>query len=275
VKSCIIAGEGNLPILLAEKNKDFLVIAIRSLSVLSDFKNKTYMVDMLDFDEMIKIFKTYDIKKLIFAGKFYRQKNYRKKISKEVNEILDETKFFGDDLTLKKIKNFFENNGFVVVSPNTLIKHNFKANEIIFNNKFHNDENLKYLKNTIKIGKNILDLISKFDIGQSIVARKNHILGIEGIEGTNELIKRCGKFYNKQLNENNSFGPVLIKLPKLNQTLDLDMPVVGIDTIKLAHKFNFFGIGFLQTGVLILNEPEIRSFCESKNFYLCCIGNKD
>ena len=97
MKSCIIAGEGNLPILLAEKNKDFLVIAIRSLSVLSDFKNKTYMVDMLDFDEMIKIFKTYDIKKLIFAGKFYRQKNYRKKISKEVNQILDETKFFGDD----------------------------------------------------------------------------------------------------------------------------------------------------------------------------------
>ena len=107
MKSCIIAGEGNLPILLAEKNKDFLVIAIRSLSVLSSFKNKTYMVDMLDFNEMIKIFKTHDIKKIIFAGKFYRQKNYRKKISKEVKKILDETKFFGDDSTLKKIKKFF------------------------------------------------------------------------------------------------------------------------------------------------------------------------
>ena len=274
MKSCIIAGEGNLPILLAEKNKDFLVITIRSLSVLSDFKNKTYMVDMLDFDEMIKIFKTYDIKKIIFAGKFYRQKNYRKKISKEVNEILDETKFFGDDSTLKKIKKFFENKSFEVVSPNTLIKHNFKANEIIFNKKFHNDENLKYLKNTINIGKNLLDLISKFDIGQSIVARKNHILGVEGIEGTNELIKRCGKFFNKQLNEDDSFGPILIKLPKLDQTLDLDIPVIGIDTIKLAYKNNFFGIGFSEKGVLILNETEIRSFCERKNFYLHCIGDQ-
>ena len=274
MKSCIIAGEGNLPILLAEKNKDFLVIVIRSLSVLSSFKNKTYMVDMFDFNEMIKIFKIHDIKNIIFAGKFYRQKNYTKKISKEVKEILDETKFFGDDSTLKKIKIFFENNGFEVVSPNTLIKHNFKANEIIFNKKFYNDEHLKYLKNTTKIGKNILDLISKFDIGQSIVARKNHILGIEGIEGTNELIKRCGKFFNKQLNVDNSFGPVLIKLPKLDQTLDLDIPVVGIDTIKLAHKYNFLGIGFSETGVLVLNEPEIRSFCESENFYLYCIGNK-
>ena len=78
MKSCIIAGEGNLPVLLAEKNKDFLVIAIRRLSVFSDFKNKTHMVDMLDFNEMIKIFNNYDIKKLIFAGKFYRQKKYKK-----------------------------------------------------------------------------------------------------------------------------------------------------------------------------------------------------
>ncbi len=272
MNSCIIAGEGNLPISLAEKNKDFIVIAIRSLSVLSNFKNKTYIVDMLDFSEMIKIFKINNVKKIIFAGKFYRKIKYRKKISNEVRKILNETKFFGDDSTLKKIKNFFEKNGFEVVSPNTLIKHNFKGDEIIFNKKFHNDENLKYFRNTIKIGKNILDLISKFDIGQSIVARKNHILGVEGIEGTNELIKRCGKYYNNQLNEDNAFGPVLIKLPKLDQTLDLDMPVIGIETIKLAYKYNFFGIGFSQKGVLILNESEIRSFCKSKNFYLFCIG---
>ncbi len=273
MKSCIIAGEGNLPLLLAEKNKDFIVISIRSLSALNSFKNITYMVNMFDFNEIIKILKIHNIKNIVFAGKFYRQKNYKKKISKEVIKILDETKYFGDDATLKKVKEFFKKKGFEVVSPNNFLKHNFKPNEFVYNKKFHNSENLKYLKNTIKIGKKVLNLISKFDIGQSIVARKNHILGIEGIEGTNELIKRCGKFYNKQLNENNSFGPVLIKLPKLNQTLDLDMPVVGIDTIKLAHKYNFFGIGFLQTGVLILNETEIRSFCESKNFYLYCIGN--
>ena len=63
MKSCIIAGEGKLPIYLAEKNKDFLVIVIRSLAELCSFENKTYLVDMLDFNEMIKIFKTHDIKK--------------------------------------------------------------------------------------------------------------------------------------------------------------------------------------------------------------------
>ena len=273
MKSCIIAGEGNLPILLAEKNKDFIVISIRGLSISNSFKNITHIVDMLDFNEMIKIFKKHNIKKLIFAGKFYRQKKNKKKVSKEVEKILDETKFFGDDTTLKKIKEFFEKKGFNVTSPNTLIKNNFKRNEIVFNKKNLNIEKSKYLLNTIKIGKNILDLISKFDIGQSIVARKNHILGIEGIEGTNELIERCGKYYNKQLNEDSVFGPVLIKLPKLHQTLDLDIPVIGIDTVKLAYKYNFFGIGFSQKGVLVVNENEIRSFCESKNFYLFCIGN--
>ena len=58
------------------------------------------------------------------------------------------------------------------------------------------------------------------------------------------MIKRCGKYYNSQLNEDNEFGPILIKLPKLNQTLDLDIPVIGLDTIKLAYRYNFFGLGF-------------------------------
>ena len=275
MKSCIIAGEGNLPKLLAEKNEDFVVIAIKNLAFPNSFKNTTYIVDMLDLDEMVNIFKTHNIKKISFAGKFYRQKKYKKKVSEEVKKMLDKTKFFGDDTTVKIIKDFFENKGFEIVSLSTLIKHNFKSNEIIFNKKLHNFENSKYLRNTVEIGKNILDVISKFDIGQSIVARKNHILGIEGIEGTNELIKRCGKYYNKQLKLDNKFGPVLIKLPKLNQTLDLDIPVIGLDTIKIAYKYNFFGIGFSQKGVLIVNEPEIRSFCKSKNFYLYCIGDQD
>ena len=274
MKSCIIAGEGNLPILLAEKNKDFVIIAVKNLASFNSFKNTTYTVDMLDLNEMIKIFKSHNIKNLIFAGKFYRQKN-NKKVSKEVKKILDETKLLGDDSSLKMIKNLFEKYGFEVVSPNTLIKHNFKANEIVFNKKLYKKEDLDYLQSTIKIGKDILDLISKFDIGQSIVARKKHILGIEGIEGTNELIKRCGKYYNEQLNEENALGPVLIKLPKINQTLDLDIPVIGIDTIKLAYNNNFFGIGFSQKGVLVINESEIRSFCENKNFYLFCLGDQD
>ena len=274
MNTCIIAGEGHLPKLLAEKNKDFIVISIKNLSVSQKFNNTTYVIDMFDINEMIKILKTNNIKKLIFSGKFYRQKSY-KKISQEVKTLINETKFFGDDTSLKKIKEFFESKGFEVVSPNTLIKHNFKSNEIVCNKKLHNNENLNFLIETVEISKNLLNSISKFDVGQAIVARKNHILGIEGIEGTNELIKRCGKFYNNQLNEDNRFGPILVKLPKLHQTLDLDMPVIGIDTIKLAYKLNFFGIAFSQNGVLILNETEVRSFCEDKNFYLFCIGDKN
>ena len=108
MKSCIIAGEGNLPILLAEKNKDFIVISIRNLSVSERFKNITYIVDMLDFSEIIKVLKANKIKRIIFAGKFYRQIDYKKNVSKEVKKILNQTKFFGDDSTLKKIKDFFE-----------------------------------------------------------------------------------------------------------------------------------------------------------------------
>ena len=56
------------------------------------------------------------------------------------------------------------------------------------------------------------------------------------------------------LKNKDTLGPVLIKLPKKNQILELDMPVIGIDTVKLAFKLNYFGIVFKYKGVLLINE---------------------
>ena len=131
---------------------------------------------------------------------------------------------------------------------------------------------MEYLKNSASQGKKILNLISKFDIGQSVVVRGRHVIGVEGLEGTNELIKRCGILYQDFLKDKNSYGPVLVKLPKLNQTLDLDIPVIGVKTFDLAKKYNFFGIVTSKSNVLILDEKKIREFCDLKNFNFYSIG---
>ena len=41
----------------------------------------------------------------------------------------------------------------------------------------------------IKKGQKILQQISKFDIGQSIIIQKGNVVGIEGVQGTDFLIK--------------------------------------------------------------------------------------
>tara|TARA_Y200000002_G_scaffold35847_1_gene26230 strand:- start:77 stop:904 length:828 start_codon:yes stop_codon:yes gene_type:complete len=274
VNKCIIAGKGELPKLLAKNNKEFLIISITNLSYSTDFENISYEIDLLDFKKIIETLKKHNITELIFVGKFYRPKNFKNKLPDEVKKIIKETQYLGDDGLLRKIKVFFEQNGFQVLSPGNIIRHTFKKNEIIFNTKFQDNNKYEYFLDSISVAKELLDTISIFDMGQSVVVRGNHVLGIEGIEGTNELIKRCGKYFKDLLINKKSYGPILVKLPKLNQTLDFDMPVIGIDTIKLAYQYNYFGLAFSSKGVLVINEDEIRSFCSSKNFYLYIIDVK-
>ena len=66
-----------------------------------------------------------------------------------------------------------------------------------------------------------------------MIVQNSLILGIEAIEGTDELIKRCYK-YKKRGDKG-----ILIKLSKYNQSKFLDIPTIGINTIKLIKKFNY------------------------------------
>lgn len=273
MKTCIIAGQGDLPKHLAKENGDYLIICINGLSKLSNFKNKSFNIDLLNFEKLLNILKKYQIKNLVFAGKFNRPKISKVKISEDVFKLTNQIRYLGDDQLLNTVKSYFESKGFTIISPGLLIRHSFKKNEIANNKKLSNNKKMEYLKNSASQGKKILNLISKFDIGQSVVVRGRHVIGVEGLEGTNELIKRCGILYKNFLKDNNSYGPVLVKLPKLNQTLDLDIPVIGIKTFDLANKYNFFGIVTSVSNVLIMDEKKIRNFCDQENFNFYSMGD--
>ena len=152
---CIIAGEGELPKLLANNNKDFLIISITNLSYSTDFENISYDVDLLDFKKIIAILKNHNITELIFLGKFYRPKNFENKLPDEVKKIIKETQYLGDDGLLRKIKVFFEQNGFRVLSPGNIIRHTFKNNEIIFNTKFQDNNKYEYLLDSVSVARSI------------------------------------------------------------------------------------------------------------------------
>jgi len=79
---------------------------------------------------------------------------------------------------------------------------------------------------------------AKLDIGQSLIFERGHCLGMETITGTDEMIKAVANYrksnYYKSLAT--SSGGILIKGSKPKQVMDIDTPVIGPNTIKLANK---------------------------------------
>ena len=100
------------------------------------------------------------------------------------------------------------------------------------------------------------------DVGQAIIIQQGNVLGIEAVEGTDNLIKRTKKFIK------NGEKPTLIKLIKRKQDLRADLPTIGLNTIKLCKKNFIGGIAFSANYTLFLDYKKIFAELKKGNFFL-------
>ena len=119
----------------------------------------------------------------------------------------------------------------------------------------------------IERGISIFLTYAKLDVGQSLVFQGGHCLGMETITGTDEMIKAVINYrksnYVKPLS-----GGILIKGSKPKQVLDIDTPVIGPNTIKLAHKAKLTGLVIESNKVILVNKDSIIALLERYNMFL-------
>ncbi len=108
--------------------------------------------------------------------------------------------------------------------------------------------------------------LGTLDVGQSVIVQQGLVLGVEGIEGTDELIKRCGNYRRKGV------GGVLVKLRKLNQDMRIDLPTIGTTTIENAHNAGLRGIAVQAGNALIVNEQEVIKLANKYKMFVIGIN---
>ena len=131
----------------------------------------------------------------------------------------------------------------------------------------------------IEAGIKIFLKYTHLDVGQSLIFQNGHCLGMETITGTDEMIKNLIKY---RKNNNNSpseilSGGILIKGSKPDQVLDIDTPVVGPNTIKLAKKAKLAGLLIESNKVILENRDLIIDMLKSYKMFLFVTNflNKD
>ena len=264
MKLCIIAGSGSLPILVAKEHKDAFVLCIKDHSYKSSFKNKSSTVSLLDPDNWIKILKLNNISHIVMAGKINRPKIINEKLSKTGDELLKKISSLGDDSALNLIQHFFNNHGFEILPLYSFLKDCFLPKG------FYPERQLlpslrEYILESAGVGIDLLNTISKFDIGQSVVVSSKLIYAIEGQEGTDIMIDRAGLIMNTNILSVN-LGPVLIKIPKVNQNVNLDLPVIGFNTVKRCIKYGFSSLVISSNGTLIFEIKKIMNLIKKNDF---------
>lgn len=108
--------------------------------------------------------------------------------------------------------------------------------------------------------------LGELDVGQSVVVQQGLVLGMEGIEGTDELIKRSGNYRRK------GDGGVLVKLRKPNQDMRIDLPTIGVKTIENAHESGLRGVAVHAGNTLIVDEKEVIKLANKYKMFVIGIN---
>ena len=112
----------------------------------------------------------------------------------------------------------------------------------------------------VDFGWKIAKEIAGLDIGQTIIVKNGTVLAVEGFDGTNETITRGGKLARK--------GAVMIKVAKPNQDLRFDVPVIGVETIRIASEAKVRVIAVEAEKTLLLEREAIVDLAQRANISL-------
>lgn len=101
----------------------------------------------------------------------------------------------------------------------------------------------------VELGWNVAKEIARLDIGQTIIVKNGTVLAVEAFEGTNDAIKRGGVLARE--------NAVMIKVAKPNQDMRFDVPVVGVETIKIAAEAKLRVIAVESGKTLLLERDKV------------------
>ena len=82
-----------------------------------------------------------------------------------------------------------------------------------------------------------------------MIVKNGTVVAVEAFEGTNEAIKRGGTLARN--------GAVMVKVAKPNQDMRFDVPVIGVETIRIAAEARVRVIAVEAGKTLLLERDTI------------------
>lgn len=264
----IVAGSGSLPALLVEQcerqGRPVFIIALDGQAAPSLYQNRPHIISRPDrAGAIVKRLRTEGINELVLIGAVKRPH------LTDLRPDLFTAGFFarmglralGDSDLLSAIRVTLEKEGFTIRAVQDFIGDTLMPKGIVGAIKPTPAHDVD-----IALGLKTARALGALDIGQSVMVRDGVVLGVEGVEGTDELIKRCAGY------RRNGKGGVLVKTCKPQQDTSLDLPTIGSDTAKLLAELNFDGMAVSAGDALFADKQEAIAIADRAGLFIIGIS---
>ncbi len=222
----LIAGSGEFPFLIlkeAQRSGYRCIVAAIREEADSRLKDRTHDFKWFDVDEISKIIsylKNSGVQEAMFAGKVDQRVIYKKAILGADSlpfEIQGMSKT--PMALLEAIINHMAKEGIEIKNPMI-----FLSSQVCEEGVLTNTKPTAEIEEDVAFGWDIAKKIADLDIGQTVIIKDKAVVALEGMEGTDEAIKRGGQLAGE--------GTVVVKLTRSHQDFRIDLPAVGLQTVK-------------------------------------------
>lgn len=252
----IIAGGGDLPSILQNK---LAVTGVSSMTLgvkghVADKTKCDYIYDFGQATTILSVVKAHQPRYMVLLGPVLRP---------NLKDIITDPLFYrifghslkglwsGDDGVLRAVTQYLEKE---VNTKIVGIDHFMPELLLSEGNITSVSADEKQLAD-IDFGRLALDALSPYDVGQGLVMVERRIYGVEAVEGTDELLRRCSNLarHKSSYHSQPQLRPILIKQAKIGQDLRLDLPTIGVKTAQLLVDLGYAGMA-LRAGSCLCPE---------------------
>ena len=262
----IYAGKGVLPIKVAESitksNKEVFIIAIKGLT---DKNIEKFPHQWMRFGQIglaMNLLKKNNCNELVIIGGaripnffFLFPDFFGLKLFFSLFKIRNK----GDAEIIKTIINYIESK----VKIKIVGAENFLKNILMSKGILTETNITKNNLNCIELGVKTCSKIGNNDIGQACIISNNEVIITEDINGTDYMLYRALKEKHNDIS-----GGFLIKMLKPIQDPRVDLPTVGLNTLRLINELGLDGIILEDKKAFLVDKKKMIKYANQNNLFI-------
>ncbi|HOI41780.1 MAG TPA: UDP-2,3-diacylglucosamine diphosphatase LpxI [Elusimicrobiales bacterium] len=231
----LIAGAGNFPLLFArEARARGCEVFTAGLTGMTSPEAEKLSKELAYFrlgqlSAPIEFFKKHGITRVLMAGKIEHVSIFGGFLPDlRAAKLLLTLKDRRPNSIFAAIAGELAKDGIEVISSATFLESSLPKPGPLTEKKPHKDR-----ENSIAAGWKAARTVADLDIGLTVVARGGAIVAVEGMEGTDECIRRAGDIFARLLPGGKPpKDMVVVKVARPGQDMRFDLPVVGTSTLE-------------------------------------------
>ena len=273
----IVAGEGDLPRLLAEDciraGRDYVVVLFGGFA--PDWTQDQPVI-AAEFEKPARLFKALKkggFSQVTFAGAMQRPQlrplKFDLKFWKLAPTLLPAMRA-GDDVTLRTITAIFEAEGLMVVGAHDVLESLLMPSGVQTVAKMSKADWAD-----IRRGFDIAQAVGRLDVGQGAVVAQGICLAVESIQGTDEMLRFVARTGDRFRLDSKGTKGVLCKAPKPGQDWRVDLPSIGPATLDAVAAAGLGGVAVQAGGVLVLGLAQTVERANRLGLFLVGVARDD